>query len=905
MERKETYTVQENDYVITSLSGPVSLSYYKPNYKAIKPLNKLIQRPLILILESVPDQLENNRLCNPCSCIDRTNCCFQIDTPFFNVLNTLAVKNHDIQIYIDKNGKPQKNVTYNIMMTENYFEGKLANIFSEFLSYIVDPKDVDIMFQSSFSRNGFTKKELHQLFNNLFVVNKLDLNNFTNKLFELMKEKKTSLIYKIINDTIDDDYKELINERKIKEIYLNLINTTKDHNFDIFHFDVQTFKRNITNLETILSSVITINSNSSFLLMLSKWLISKFYYIELYIHIFSNLFDTSHKSLILCYLENIDVKLIEQIFFTSQNYNKTVEIPSIPRIDSAPAFLNRCLKIDKLLNLSDDVSIHNIQVDSIKLEQLRELHKRNPKKAHKPLFKSGSDALNKLRIPKGDKDLEEAIKASLKELEKNNKRNLLSYENQVGEVRECFTQILIDGDGNCLFRTIANYLIRQFKDVTEIQIKQFENEYSKIIRGQICDSLEKTYRDSRMNIGQAGETNQQYIAKMRLDKEYGGDKEMEEAANFYNIHIFIYFKPPKGSRPLWRLIESNNSDRVNAKYMYIIHVNENHFNLLLPNGKCQIKKIDQLRDPVIYGIYNSITNYDSLNPSSRAAVAPPPPKKEILPPRAAVVVPPQEDEPSPPEEEEILPPLSLEEEILPLEEEEQKHDILNRVKNIGQVSDECKIYLIKPQTNKFLYLYGNVYIADLFMYGKNIKSDVVECNYREISRYMKPDEYGEIKDIQNVPIYKQKYTFEKGNYVTYKEKNNILKIKKLIEEKSAEKKKFIMLFNHVDSSIAIFYDGQKYYIVDTNNGRIMYTKDIGWLIIYIVMEYNELANKEVWFMYQKIATANVEIVINAKSEDCNIHLKYRQTYIEEKLDQDDEQDGGGIKENNIYYYHCF
>ena len=71
------------------------------------------------------------------------------------------------------------------------------------------------------------------------------------------------------------------------------------------------------------------------------------------------------------------------------------------------------------------------------------------------------------------------------------------------------------------------------------------------------------------------------------------------------------------------------------------------------------------------------------------------------------------------------------------------------------------------------------------------------------------------------------------------------------------------------------------------------------------MEYNELANKEVWFMYQKIATANVEIVINAKSEDCNIHLKYRQTYIEEKLDQDDKQDGGGIKENNIYYYHCF
>ena len=71
------------------------------------------------------------------------------------------------------------------------------------------------------------------------------------------------------------------------------------------------------------------------------------------------------------------------------------------------------------------------------------------------------------------------------------------------------------------------------------------------------------------------------------------------------------------------------------------------------------------------------------------------------------------------------------------------------------------------------------------------------------------------------------------------------------------------------------------------------------------MEYNELANTEVWFMYQKIATANVEIVINAKSEDCNIHLKYRQKDIERKLDQEDEQDGGDIKENNIYYINIY
>jgi len=157
------------------------------------------------------------------------------------------------------------------------------------------------------------------------------------------------------------------------------------------------------------------------------------------------------------------------------------------------------------------------------------------------------------------------------------------------EINTCFDKKWVDGDGNCLFRAIANYLIRQRPESiskTDPEITVIENTYYKDVRNDICDFFQKNIRTKNLpNLGVEVIDNE-YIANMRQDKIWAGDSELYAAAQIYNVHIFKYSEDAK-----WELFINQNGSR---EKMYLKFINRNHFEVLLPNGKCRLFDIDKL-----------------------------------------------------------------------------------------------------------------------------------------------------------------------------------------------------------------------------------------------------------------------------------------------------------------------
>lgn len=156
------------------------------------------------------------------------------------------------------------------------------------------------------------------------------------------------------------------------------------------------------------------------------------------------------------------------------------------------------------------------------------------------------------------------------------------------ETETCFDTKNTAPDGNCLFRTIANYLIRQRPESigkTDPEITVIENTYHKVVRKEICDFLEKNI-DTDLNV--SGLIDKEYIANMRQDRTWAGWFERYAAAQIYDVNIFTCTHDSS----MWDLYINQNGSK---NKMYAIQ-SSIHSDLLLPNGNCRLLNIDELVD---------------------------------------------------------------------------------------------------------------------------------------------------------------------------------------------------------------------------------------------------------------------------------------------------------------------
>lgn len=338
MEKK--YIYKKGDVVVTSLYGPKNLIYLKSQ-------NDL---PLIMFLEKHIDGTSVK-----CTCNDLQNCCYNIDESFFKLLDNLSTPEFPIKIYKSDLGdvdRSRNNIVFNKMGTELCFETELQTIMNNL---------IDINEAKFAIKYNFSKKSLVELFETLKPIGKWHIDLFIDKLFNLMKESKNSFIYKYITEINDD----LINEKNMKELYKYITDTTRQYALPRAEHKVR-YDDKVQDLNSILSSVKSIREHKQMFEILKRIHFDTFNYLEMIINIFSNK-DKKKPSFVLCYLDNRNIqKLLQNGFSLIPSYNLlqcSLEIvykyKTIVEINHKTPILDyKCLKINDLLLLSNDISEH-------------------------------------------------------------------------------------------------------------------------------------------------------------------------------------------------------------------------------------------------------------------------------------------------------------------------------------------------------------------------------------------------------------------------------------------------------------------------------------------------------------------------------------------------------------------
>jgi hypothetical protein len=174
-------------------------------------------------------------------------------------------------------------------------------------------------------------------------------------------------------------------------------------------------------------------------------------------------------------------------------------------------------------------------------------------------------------------------------------------QDPASELERCFNIVTIDGDGNCYFRAIANFLARakyrgDMRRLEEHATTEENNTFD-TVRQQICDLM-----FHNLQVFQGFLVDADYINRMRQDGVYGGEEEIAATSNLYNLVIFVFDIRAGGSR--WRIYRPDNFNQ-NTQAIYLVRDGPSealkHYQLLIPNGSCQM---------------NDHMNYDISNPAS-------------------------------------------------------------------------------------------------------------------------------------------------------------------------------------------------------------------------------------------------------------------------------------------------
>ena len=382
------YTVQPNDVVIKSISGPVNFYYYKPKIDVYL-TKKANEYPLIILFGD--KNTDKNNLCNPCSCVDATKCCYKISDPnFLKLLDALHLDDKYPVSFcyqsIEKNVKDNMMNEFNISVSssnnqkikwkrigfdyrsiEKYFEPNLYRLLNA-LKQIYSLNDPQIknkekkrssinFFQEMFILSVFKHiKTLKNFISLLYEDDQFTINKFTDELFRFIESKDTnSLISKILLKNKTSVYGNI---EVWKNIYLEIV---QKENFGLEivqkkNIKITSLKKLISKFETILDIDndeydVTVMDALIYITKLMDPLIS----IESLLNIIGIRDDKKNSSLSLCYsyinyVFNIN-KILESKYFRSKYY-------LVNKIEISGDDLSRCLKINFLLNITNDINSH-------------------------------------------------------------------------------------------------------------------------------------------------------------------------------------------------------------------------------------------------------------------------------------------------------------------------------------------------------------------------------------------------------------------------------------------------------------------------------------------------------------------------------------------------------------------
>jgi len=612
-EKEKKYIIKEGDVIITSLSGPVSLSYFKPNQTIIRE-KKVKHTPLIVLLGDT----DRGNLCKKCDCSIVTDCCHNIDENLFGLFDTLSTKENPVKVIIEDRKKYKDR--HNVVLLEEFKTGFEKNLLA---LLVPEWREDDYLTQEWFKKKivdpNINQDLMHDILSNIIDGKEWNYDKFTDNLFEKMKLYKSQ-----IHDTINKqkkDYVGPINIFNIKRIFKIIF---KRH-WTFIGSPVSTGMRRDLDKQNFLKTKDNILGLQDILIGIYDCLKNSFNIIKIFLNIFTDI-NGRYPSLILCYMNDNDVETLKNII-TSLNYD-------LVYIKNKPHFYNRCLTITELINISEDVTQHNKQI---------ELEIKKPMIAAKPIV---AVAVAVAAEP------ELSLAKKMKQIESFKSSNIVSYNSldMNHEIKKCFNLYSVVGDGNCLFRTIAKYnIMKKYPQWTREEVKKKEDEYHKRVRKEICDYNEtkrqldfkrdlEPYKGDDATLRIAFPDDMEYqkqknirdafikektrntekkrrdIVTMRKNSSWGTDHEISAAAYLYNLNILCY--ELDSMDPYWILFDSNNEAKANASSMYMIFVNRNHYNLLMPNRNCRMIPVNRL--PYIESRIVRVTENIAL-PSAQSA----------------------------------------------------------------------------------------------------------------------------------------------------------------------------------------------------------------------------------------------------------------------------------------------
>ena len=147
----------------------------------------------------------------------------------------------------------------------------------------------------------------------------------------------------------------------------------------------------------------------------------------------------------------------------------------------------------------------------------------------------------------------------------------------------------INDDGNCFYRTLSYYYRETEKDHKEFRqlivkyIEQNPEEYFFAISDQDIGVTDET--DEQIKIDLRKQFIKNYARTASQEGEWAGDIEIATACTLFNCNIIMYTLKSNGYELYNNYSPDANNNENIGNIINILYINNNHFNILLPNTK--------------------------------------------------------------------------------------------------------------------------------------------------------------------------------------------------------------------------------------------------------------------------------------------------------------------------------
>ena len=182
-----------------------------------------------------------------------------------------------------------------------------------------------------------------------------------------------------------------------------------------------------------------------------------------------------------------------------------------------------------------------------------------------------------------------------KKLTPNKNKNLIPKQN--------FVIKKINDDGNCFYRTLSYYYRETEKDHIEFRelvvkyIEQNPEEYYFAISVQDIGVTDET--EEQIKIDLRKEFIKNYAKTASHEGEWAGDIEIATACTLFNCNIIMYTLNSNGYEVYNNYSPGNNNENI-GNIIHILYINNNHFNLLIPNENKNEPKHNQLEKEISF-----------------------------------------------------------------------------------------------------------------------------------------------------------------------------------------------------------------------------------------------------------------------------------------------------------------